>query len=134
MVHNKNSSEGDASSCAPIFWLAAGATAISALTSAGFSVAALASTASTGDAAVGPANALAMYAAARSIPLALVVLFQVGARNVSGLATLAIVMALVQAGDAYVGLQQHDLGKTVGPAVFAILTALAARALRATAA
>jgi hypothetical protein len=35
---------------------------------------------------------------------------------------LAIVMGLVQTCDAFIGVAQHDVGKTVGPAFFAVLT------------
>jgi len=40
-----------------------------------------------------------------------------------------MVMALIQACDAPVGCAQHDIGKTLGPAVFALATLAAARAL-----
>jgi len=127
MVHTENSSHIDESRrLRSSFWLAAGITAINALTSAGFATAGLVSVSASADQ---PAKVFAMYAAARSIPLAVTVLAQVALRNARGLATLAWVMTLVQACDAFVGVAQQNVGKTAGPAVFAVLTALAARSL-----
>ncbi len=107
------------------WWAAAAMTAVNALTSAGFSIAGLVS--------VPPGNEAAriasMYAAARSIPLALVILGLISARASRPLTALAIVMAVVQALDAGVGLAQHDAAKTIGPAVFATLTLAAVRTL-----
>ena len=75
------------------------------------------------------ARIASMYAAARSIPLAIVILALIGARATRPLTALAIVMALVQVLDVGVGLAQHDAAKTMGPAVLAILTFVAVRTL-----
>ena len=42
---------------------------------------------------------------------------------------MADVMALVQAIDAVIGIAQHDSSKTLGPAVFAVLTLAGVRLL-----
>jgi hypothetical protein len=127
MVHSENSSYTDESRrFRGRFWPAAGITALNALTSAGFATAGLVSVSASTDQ---PAKVFAMYAAARSIPLAVVVLGQIALRNARGLATLAWVMTLVQACDALVGVAQQNVGKAAGPAVFAVLTALAAKSL-----
>ncbi len=102
-------------------WWAAGAmTAVNGLVSAGFSIAALVT-------ADGSARVLALYAAARSVPLALATLVYLARRATPELRTLALVLAATQALDALIGFTLHDPGKTIGPAVFAILT-LAGRA------
>jgi hypothetical protein len=108
------------------WWAAAVMTAINALTSAGFSIAGLVSVVPQGNET---ARVYAMYAAARSLPLAAVVLALVFARSTRALAALAIVMGIVQACDALIGVAQHDLSKTLGPAVFAVLTLAGVRAL-----
>ncbi len=102
-----------------------GAVILNALVSAGFSLAGLWGVWGASDAA----RVFAMYAAARSLPL-LVVAFWFGlAGSRPGLAGLALVLTLVQASDVLVGIAQHDLGKTLGPAALSILTAFAARSL-----
>jgi len=106
--------------------IAAVVTAINALTSAGFSLAGLFTALPTDDAA---AKVFAMYAAARSLPLAAAVLWLIYARSIRTLGHVAIIMAAIQACDALVGIVQRDLGKTLGPAVFAIATLAAARSL-----
>jgi hypothetical protein len=108
------------------WWIAASVVMLNALTSAGFSVAALSAALASHDES---AQVLAMYAAARSLPLAAAVLWLVRARSVGTLGGLAIVMAVIQGCDAFVGLAQHDLGKTLGPAVLALATFASARAL-----
>lgn len=96
------------------FWLCAAITLASSLISAGFSLAALS--------VVGDAHRLALYAASRSLALALTALLAVGVRSRAGLLTVAFAMALVQAGDAVIGALAHDTSKTAGPAGLALLT------------
>ncbi len=62
-----------------------------------------------------------MYAAARSVPLALVALAVIYKRSASGLFTLGILAGIIQFFDAGVGLYQHDPGKTFGPLVIALI-------------
>jgi hypothetical protein len=64
---------------------------------------------------------MAMYAAARTIPLAL---FALGAIYKQATPTLLILGALagaVQLLDAGIGLYEHDLGKCAGPLFIAVL-------------
>ena len=63
----------------------------------------------------------AMYAAARSIPLAIVALAVIYRRSALGLLTLGILAGIIQFADAGVGLYQHDIGKSAGPLVIAML-------------
>jgi hypothetical protein len=97
-----------------LFWICASVTIASALTSAGFSVAALSSS--------GDAHINAMYAASRSLSLALVIILVVLVRSRLGLMALSLVMALVQAGAAIIGAIRHDQLKTFGPALLALAT------------
>ena len=97
------------------FWVCAFITVASALTSAGFSIAALN--------ASGDAYVNAMYAASRSLSLAFVSIVVVFLRSRTGLMALSAVMVLVQSGDALIGAIDHDLLKAFGPAFLALLTA-----------
>jgi len=101
-------------------------TAINALTSAGFSAAGLMATFGGTNPS---ARVFAMYAAARSLPLAAATLWLVYVRSIRELGAMAILLGVIQACDALVGLWQHDVSKTLGPAVFAVATFAAARAL-----
>jgi hypothetical protein len=105
---------------------AATMTMVNATTSAGYSLVGLLSVPMPSNES---ARIFALYAAARSVPLALAVFWLVAVRSVRALGTLAAVLAGVQACDSVVGLIQHDPGKTIGPAVFAVATAVAARFL-----
>jgi len=98
-----------------LFWICALVTIASALTSAGFSVAALSSS--------DDAHVNAMYAASRSLSLAIAIILVVLIRSRAGLTALSFVMALVQAGDAIIGAIDHDQLKTFGPAFLALTTA-----------
>jgi len=65
----------------------------------------------------------AMYAAARTVPLALITLATLGRKSWTlPLGTLAGAAQLLDAG---VGLFQHDVGKTIGPLLIAVLQFLA---------
>jgi hypothetical protein len=96
------------------FWICAAVTAISAIVSASFSVAAL----------LGPGqpDVIAMYAASRSISLALVVLAIASLRSRDGIAAMAVTMGLVQLLDAVIGFLWHDPFKTYGPLVISLIT------------
>ncbi len=97
-----------------LFWLCGLVTIASASTSAGFSIAALSS--------AGDAHVNAMYAASRSLSLALASVVVVLARSRTGLLTVAFVMAFVQAVDAVIGAIDHQPLKTLGPAFLALVT------------
>jgi hypothetical protein len=99
-----------------LFWLCGLVTIASALTSAGFSIAALSS--------AGDAHVNAMYAASRSLSLALASVVVVLARSRTGLLTVAFVMALMQGADAVIGAIDHQPLKTLGPAFLALVIAV----------
>ena len=95
------------------FWTCAIVTTVSALVSAGFSVAGL----------FGPADSASFerYAASRSIALLIAVLCCIGFRSRDAIAAVALVMSLVQAFDGLIGVLAHDPTKTYGPFVFALI-------------
>src|SRR5205807_10573553 len=97
------------------FWVCAFITVASALTNAGFSIAALN--------ASGDAYVNAMYAASRSLYLAFVNIVVVFLRSRTGLIALSAIMILVQCGDALIGAMHHDLLNTLGPVFLALLPA-----------
>jgi hypothetical protein len=97
-------------------------TAINVLVAGGFSIAGLVSPKSMLPAGYAPTEAsfiFAMYAAARSIPLALMALIAIYRQSQSALLVLGTLAGLIQLLDAGVGLLQHDLGKAIGPLVIA---------------
>jgi hypothetical protein len=97
-------------------------TAINVLVAGGFSIAALVSPKSILPAGYAPTEAsfiFAMYAAARSIPLALMALIAIYKQSEAALLILATLAGFIQLLDAGVGLLQHDLGKAIGPLVIA---------------
>jgi hypothetical protein len=95
------------------FWICAAITFLNASVSTGFSLARL----------LGPEGGeVALYAASRSVALLLVVFALLWIRSRAGMATLAFVMGLVQLFDTGIGLLAHQLGKTLGPLVFAVAT------------
>jgi hypothetical protein len=95
------------------FWTCAIITMISALVSAGFSIAGL----------FGPSHGdvFERYAASRSIALPIAVLCCIGFRSRESIAALAFVMTLVQGFDGLIGVLAHDPAKTYGPFVFALV-------------
>jgi hypothetical protein len=97
-------------------------TAINVLVASGFSIAGLVSPKSilpTGYAPTEASFIFAMYAAARSIPLALMVLIAIYRQSQSALLVLGTLAGLIQLLDAGVGLLQHYPGKVIGPLVIA---------------
>ncbi len=62
-----------------------------------------------------------LYAAARTLPLAAMVLVACYKRWPTVLVVLGTLAGFIQLLDCGVGLYQHDLGKTLGPLVLAIL-------------
>ena len=97
-------------------------TAINVLAAGGFSIAGLVSPKSILPAGYAPTEAsfiFAMYAAARSIPLALMALIAIYKQSEAALVILGTLAGFIQLLDAGVGLLQHDPGKVIGPLVIA---------------
>jgi hypothetical protein len=101
-----------------VYWFCAGVTAISALTSLGFSVAALA-------AASERSRANARYAASRSLALAIATAVPVVNPSRTWLEAVALTMVVVQAVDAVIGVGEHDVMKTLGPAMLSLINLVA---------
>ncbi len=64
---------------------------------------------------------LAMYAAARTIPLALFALWSIYKQALPALALLGALAGAMQLLDAGIGLFEHDLGRCAGPLFIAVL-------------
>ena len=64
---------------------------------------------------------LALYAAARTIPLALFALVAIYKRAAPALLILGALAGAMQLLDAGIGLYEHDLGKCAGPLFIAVL-------------
>jgi hypothetical protein len=62
----------------------------------------------------------AMYAAARSVPLTLIVLATIYQRRARALVILGFFAGVIQTCDCVIGVIQHDPGKAVGPLVIAM--------------
>jgi hypothetical protein len=99
-------------------------TAMNVLVAAGFSIAALVSPKSILPASYVPTEAsfiFAMYAAARTIPLAFFTLIAIYKNWEPAVLILGTLAGFIQLLDGGVGLLQHDLGKSIGPLVIAAL-------------
>jgi hypothetical protein len=99
-------------------------TAINVLVSAGFSIAGLVAPQTILPPEWLPTDASAMfaaYAAARSVPLALVTMVAIFRRSVTSLILFGVLIGLAQAADAWVGFSQLDAGKFTAPAILAEL-------------
>ena len=106
------------------FRLASVVTAIDVLVSCGFSIAAIIRPQVLVPAESVPTEAsliLAMYAAARTIPLALFALGAIYKQATHALLILGALAGAMQLLDAGIGLFEHDLGKCVGPLFIAVL-------------
>ena len=104
--------------------LASALTALNVLVASGFSIAGLIKPELVLPTGATPTNAsaiFAMYAAARTIPLALITIVALFNGSASTLFVLGLLAGIIQLVDAAVGLLQHDLGKTVGPLFLATL-------------
>lgn len=101
-----------------------GVTAGSALTSLGFSLAAVRSE--------GMADRYVLYNLSRSVAIVAAVGVAGGGlrRSATGVTAVGVLMAVVQALDAGVGLGIHDPVKTYGPAGLAVVSVLALIALQ----
>lgn len=99
-------------------------TAINVVVAAGFSIAGLVSPRAILPVGAVPNEAsfiFALYAAARSIPLAVITLLAIYNNSQWALLMLGTLAGFIQLLDSGVGLVQHDLGKSVGPLVIAAL-------------
>ena len=104
--------------------LASLVTAINVLVASGFSIAAIFRPEAVVPAGSIPTEAsllLALYAAARTIPLALFALAAIYKRATSALLILGTLAGVMQLLDAGIGLFQRDLGKFAGPLFIAVL-------------
>jgi hypothetical protein len=116
------------STFAPGLRLASAVTVANVLVAGGFSVAGLVRPEAVlpgGMAPTGASFIFALYAAARTLPLAVITLIAVQRRSAPALLVLGVLAGAVQLLDAGVGLVQHDLGKSIGPLVIAALQFLA---------
>ena len=105
-------------------WLAALVTAINVLVASGFAIAAIISPQLVVPAGSVPTEAsliLALYAAARTIPLAVFALAAIFKRATSALLILGTLAGVMQLLDGGIGLYEGDLGKSAGPLVIAAL-------------
>ena len=108
--------------------LACALTALDVMIASGFAVAGLIKPDLVLPAGATPTDAsgvFAMYAAARTIPLALITILAIYNSSASVLVVLGLLAGTIQVADAAVGLLQHDIGKTVGPLFLAMLQAYA---------
>jgi hypothetical protein len=108
--------------------LASVVTAINVLVASGFSIAAIIRPQYLLPAGSVPTQAsliLAMYAAARTIPLALFALGAIYEQATSALLILGALAGAMQLLDAGIGLFEHDLGKCAGPLFIAVFQFLA---------
>ena len=104
--------------------LASLGTAINVLVASGFSIAAIICPQYLVPAESVPTEAsllLAMYAAARTIPLALFALGAIYKQATHALLILGALAGTMQLLDAGIGLFEHDLGKCAGPLFIAVL-------------
>jgi hypothetical protein len=104
--------------------LASALTALNVVVASGFSIAGLIKpelVLPTGAIPTDASAIFAMYAAARTIPLALITMVAIYKGSASALLVLGLLAGIIQFADAAVGLLQHDVGKTVGPLFLAIL-------------
>jgi hypothetical protein len=108
-------------------------TAVNVMVASGFSIVGLISPASILTAHYVPNEAsaiFAMYAAARTIPLAIITLVAIFKRSVAGLLILGTLAGVIQVLDCMVGMVQHDPGKIFGPLVIATLQFYAVATLK----
>src|SRR5882724_5900727 len=104
--------------------LASLVTAINVLVASGFSIAAIIRPEFVVPAGSVPTEAsliLALYAAARTIPLALFALAAIYKRATSALLILGALAGAMQLLDAGIGLFERDVGKCAGPLIIAVL-------------
>jgi len=104
--------------------LASALTVLNVVVASGFSIVGLIKPELVLPAGAPPTDAsgvFAMYAAARTIPLALTTMVAIYKGSASALFVLGLLAGIIQFADAAVGLLQHDIGKTFGPLFLAML-------------
>src|ERR1700723_842979 len=104
--------------------LASGVTAFNVLVASGFSIVGIIRPQYLVPSGYVPTQAsliLAMYAAARTIPLAFFSLWAIYKQAIPALLILGALAGTMQLLDAGIGLFEHDLGKCVGPLFIAVL-------------
>ena len=104
--------------------LASAVTAINVLVASGFSIVGIIRPQYLVPAGSVPTQAsliLALYAAARTIPLALFALWGIYKQATPALLILGALAGTMQLLDAGIGLYEHNLGKCVGPLFIAVL-------------
>ncbi len=105
-------------------WLASVITAVNVLVASGFSIVGIIRPQYLLPAGSVPTRAsfiLAMYAAARTIPLALFALGAIYKEATPELLLMGALAGTMQLLDAGIGLFEHDLGKCAGPLFIAVL-------------
>jgi len=105
-------------------WLASIVTAINVLVASGFSIVAIVNPQYLVPIESVPTEAsliLAMYAAARTIPLALFALGAIYKQAAPALLILGALAGVMQLLDAGIGLFEHDFGKCAGPLFISVL-------------
>jgi hypothetical protein len=110
-------------------------TMINVLVSSGFSIAGLVSPLSIlppGASVTEASHIFSLYAAARTLSLAVVALIVVSRQLPAALIAVGILTGMVQFADGFIGLYQHHVGKTVGPFVIAAMQFYAVFAFRRT--
>ena len=108
--------------------LASVVTLVNVLTASGFAIVGLVNPKLMLPAADAPTQAsllFALYAAARSLPLALIVMAAVYRRSAPALIVLGVLAGVIQLADAGIGVVQGDPGKIFGPLILAALQAYA---------
>ena len=98
--------------------LASWITAVNVLVASGFSIAGLVRPQSILPPGSVPTLAsliFALYAAARTVPLAVMALIAIYARSIPMLLVLGTLAGVIQLLDGAIGVYQHDWGKSVGP-------------------
>ena len=116
------------SSPAQALRLASIVTLLNVLTASGFAIVGLVNPKLMLPAADAPTQAsllFALYAAARSLPLALIVMAAVYRRSAPALIVLGVLAGMIQLADAGVGIVQGDPGKIFGPLILAALQSYA---------
>lgn len=110
-------------------------TLLNVLVASGFSIASLVRPeliVPAGSTPSGASAIFAMYAAARTLPLAAAVILAIAMGSPAALLVLGSLAGVIQCLDAIVGILQGDLGKTIGPLVLACSQAYAMLRLRKT--
>ena len=99
-------------------------TAINVLVATGYAIAGIIAPQSILPVAVVSNNAsfiFALYAAARTIPLAIVVIYSIFTQNKKAILILGVLAGFIQFTDGFIGIYQHDIMKSGGPFFLAFI-------------